>query len=88
MRFVTAADYAGGHSILVTFDDGTRVLADLGPHLDGEVFEPLRDVEVFRRFRVDPELDTVVWPNGADVAPEFLLEIGRPVRDDRMVRQP
>jgi hypothetical protein len=36
------------------------------------VFEPLRDPEVFKRFRVDPEFRTLVWPNGADFAPEFL----------------
>jgi hypothetical protein len=36
------------------------------------VFEPLRDVKVFGQLRVDPELDTIVWPNGADFAPEFI----------------
>jgi hypothetical protein len=40
--------------------------------LDGEVFEPLRDVEYFKTFKLHPELRTVVWPNGADFAPEFL----------------
>ena len=40
----------------------------------GEVFEPLKDTDVFRCFRVDTELDTIVWPTGADLAPEFLYE--------------
>jgi hypothetical protein len=82
MRYVTAAEHAGGHTLVVTFDDGAKLLVDMGPYLDGEVFEPLRDIEVFRAFRVDPELDTVVWPTGADVAPEFLLAIGRPILAD------
>ncbi len=38
------------------------------------MFEPLRDIENFKRFRVDPEMETVVWDNGADLAPEFLHE--------------
>ena len=40
--------------------------------LRGEVFEPLRDLELFRQLRYEPEYGTVVWPNGADLAPEFL----------------
>ena len=38
------------------------------------MFEPLRDVETFKRFRLDPELHTLDWPNGADFSPEFLHE--------------
>jgi hypothetical protein len=40
----------------------------------GEVFEPLRDPARFREFRLDREMNTVVWPNGADLAPEFLYD--------------
>ena len=36
------------------------------------MFEPLSDIERFKEFVVDPELDTIAWPNGADFAPEFL----------------
>lgn len=36
------------------------------------MFEPLRDVEVSSQLRVDPELQTIVWPNGADYAPELI----------------
>jgi hypothetical protein len=45
---------------------------DLSRELEGEVFEPLKDVGFFKSFRLDPELRTLVWPNGADFAPEFL----------------
>jgi len=45
---------------------------DLDAELKGEVFEPLRDLTVFRSFVVHPEVHTIVWPNGADPAPEFL----------------
>ena len=48
-------------------------------HLEGEVFEPLRDPHYFRTVRVHPELDTIVWENGADFSPDFLHEIGEQV---------
>jgi hypothetical protein len=81
MHFVREASYATGHKLFVTFDDGVEKLVDLGPHLDGEIFEPLKDVAYFRRFAVNPDLDTVTWENGADFSPDFLYEIGRPVTD-------
>jgi len=60
--------------IEVAFEDGTRRRLDLEAELWGEMFEPLRDPELFAQAKVDPELETVVWPNGADLAPEFLYE--------------
>lgn len=69
-----SADYVRGHTIHVRFADGTEADIDLRGELWGEVFEPLRDTEVFRSFRLDTELNTVTWPSGADLAPEFLYE--------------
>ncbi len=56
----------------VTFSDGTRREIDMASDLWGPVFEPLRDPAFFAQVRVDSQLGTVVWPNGADLAPEFL----------------
>jgi len=47
---------------------------DLKDELYGEIFEPLKDPDVFRRVAVHPEFHTLYWPNGADIAPEFLYE--------------
>jgi len=69
---VVDARYVADHVIWVRFRDGSEGEIDLGPELVGPVFEPLRDPEVFKGFRVDPEFRTLVWPNGADFAPEFL----------------
>jgi hypothetical protein len=69
---VVEARYIEGHRIWLRFRDGTEGEVDLGPELLGPVFEPLRDPETFKGFRIDPEFHTLVWPNGADVAPEFL----------------
>jgi hypothetical protein len=69
------ARHAGDHRIALRWDDGTSGEIDLANELDGPVFEPLQDVSVFGTFRLDPELGTLVWPNGADFAPEFLYEL-------------
>ena len=67
---VTDATYVSGHSLEVVFGDGTRKIVDFSPWLRGPVFEPLRDIEYFKRFILDGW--TVSWPNGADIAPETL----------------
>ena len=71
---LVSAEYVSGHTIRVRFADGTQGEIDLTPELWGEVFEPLKDPENFRRFRLDTELNTVTWPSGANLAPEFLYE--------------
>ncbi len=59
---------------MVKFEDGTEGEIDLSAELYGPVFEPLKDVMFFKQVRVDPELGTIVWPNSADLAPEFLYD--------------
>ena len=59
--------------IEVTFRDGIQRQHDLESGLWGPVFEPLRDPAYFAQVAVDPELGTVVWPNGADLSPEVLF---------------
>jgi hypothetical protein len=58
------------------FDDDTIKLVDLKPHLEGEIFQPLKNVEYFKKVKVNTDIDTICWDNGADFAPEFLDEIG------------
>jgi hypothetical protein len=74
---VVEAQYVRDHVVRLRFRDGTCGEVDLLPELWGEVFEPLKDVEYFKTFRLDPELETLVWPNGADFAPEFLHDAVR-----------
>ncbi len=64
------------YTLEVTFDHGVVRRIDLEPELSGDVFEPLKDPQVFAQVTVDQEAGTVVWPNGADLAPEFLYEAG------------
>lgn len=60
------------YKLEVAFNDGRRGVADLEGSFRGSVFEPLIDIDFFAKAAVDEELETVVWPNGADFAPEFL----------------
>ena len=71
---VTKAEYIGGYVLRLTFNNGESGDVDLEGELYGEMFAPLMDVAKFRDFRVDDEIDTVVWGNGADFAPEFFYE--------------
>lgn len=69
---VVEARHVSGHVVWLCFRDGTAGEIALAPTLLGPVFEPLRDPAVFKQFRIHPEFHTLVWPNGADFAPEFL----------------
>jgi hypothetical protein len=63
-----------GYRVWLRFADGVAGEVDLASELTGEVFEPLRDPAAFRTLRADPELRTLTWPNGADLAPEYLYQ--------------
>ncbi|MBU0568072.1 DUF2442 domain-containing protein [bacterium] len=69
---VTDAKYLDGHKVEVAFNDGRKGIADLSEVLRGPVFQPLKDKSIFAQLKLDKELDTISWPNGADVAPEYL----------------
>lgn len=75
---VKEAMYLHDYVLWVRFNDGMQGEVDLRDELDGEMFEPLRKRRLFRALRVDPVLGTVVWPNDADLAPEFLHEKMKP----------
>lgn len=66
--------YVRDYTIRVRFADGVQGDVDLADELWGEVFEPLRESAMFQAFRLDKELNTIAWPTGADLAPEFLHE--------------
>jgi hypothetical protein len=72
MPSVISAEYEGGHRIRLSFSEGTVKTVDFRKWLEGPVFEPLKDPSYFQRFFL--EGGTVVWPNGADIAPETLYE--------------
>lgn len=74
MSDVIEVRYVRDYTVWLRFEDGTEGEVDIARSFRGPVFEPLRNVEYFKQVRVDAELGTIVWPNGADIAPETLHE--------------
>ena len=68
------ASHIGDYTLFLRFSDGTEGEIDLERELTGEIFEPLKDIEFFKKFTINHEIHTIVWPNGADFAPDFLYE--------------
>ena len=66
--------HVGPYRVWVKFKDGPEGVIDLKDRLRGQVFEPLKDAAYFRTGRLDLEMNTITWPNGADFAPESLYE--------------
>lgn len=70
---VTKAQYVGGYKIHLWFSNNVDKVVDLSEKLQGAAFEPLRDVEYFKRFHI--AYNTIEWDNGADFAPEYLVAL-------------
>jgi hypothetical protein len=79
MLELIGAEYVDGYRIQVRFSNGEEGVVDLTEALWGPVFEPLKDLAKFKRFRVSDLFHTITWENGADLAPEYIY--------DRMVEQ-
>lgn len=69
---VSSFEIVGPHTLAVTFADGLTRTIDFLPILKGELYGPLREEEFFKRVKLDPEIHTLVWPNGADFDPATL----------------
>lgn len=70
---VTSVEYVGDYQLKLSFSNGVEGIIDLDQELHGEIFEPLKDKSLFQQVFLTSR--TIEWPNGADFAPEFLLEI-------------
>jgi len=60
------------YTLRVGFDDATEQTIDFRPVLAGELYGPLRELSIFNQVKIDPEVHTLVWPNGADFDPATL----------------
>ena len=69
---VQGFEIVGPYRLRVQFDDNTEQTIDFQPVLAGELYRPLRDLALFNQVRIDPEVRTLVWPNGADFDPATL----------------
>jgi len=71
---VRSFDIVAPYTLRVRFDDNTEQTIDFRPVLAGEMYGPLRNLELFNQVWIDPEVETLVWPNGADFDPATLHE--------------
>ncbi len=69
---VISVKVSAPYTLDVEFDDRTSQLIDFQPILKGEMYSPLRDLTLFNQVQIDPEVHTLVWPNGADFDPATL----------------
>lgn len=76
---VRSAQVLEGFRVLLEFSNGLEGIVDLRPYLEGRLFGPLRNAEEFSKLSVDASIGTISWPNGADINPNLLYEIRRPV---------
>jgi len=76
---IIKAEYISEYRIRLWFNTGDVREVDLADSLNGNVFEPLKDVVQFQNFHI--KLNTIEWDNGADFSPEYLFEHGTAVYD-------
>jgi hypothetical protein len=69
---VRSFEIISAYTLQIRFDDSTEQTIDFQPILAGELYSPLRNLELFNQVRIDPEVQTLVWPNGADFDPATL----------------
>ena len=73
----TEVKHLGDYRLYLAFNNGESGEVDLSDELEGEVFEALRDPALFSTVHHHPVMRTAAWDNGADLAPEFLLDLMR-----------
>ena len=69
---VVSFEHVSPHTLQVTFDDGKKQTIDFRPILAGDIYGPLQEEKFFNQVEIDPEVHTLVWPNGADFDPATL----------------
>lgn len=78
---VKKVEYLDGYKIKLLFNDNKTKIVDLENELWGQMYEPLKNIEYFKKVSVDQDLITIVWPNGVDFSPNFLYEIGEDITE-------
>lgn len=74
IHFVQNITLMPPYTLSFRFEDGTEQTINFEPVLHGELYGPLRDQNLFSQVKIDPEVRTLVWPNGADFDPATLYD--------------
>ncbi|MBU1077587.1 MAG: DUF2442 domain-containing protein [Spirochaetes bacterium] len=86
MHFVKNVKYLSEYKLLVIFKNGVIKQVDFKEHLNGEIFTSLKEINYFKTVRVNQDIDTIVWENGADFSPDFLYDIGIDIDHSALVK--
>ena len=81
MRWIKDLNYIGNYRLKLKFENNEVKEVDLKNYLDGAVFEPLKNIDFFKKVSLNSDIDTIIWPNNADYSPDFLYEIGKPINN-------
>ncbi len=84
---VVSLKVSAPYTLEVGFDDNSTRIIDFNPILNGELYSPLRDLAVFNQVKIDPEVHTLVWPNGADFDPATLHDWSEQVEELTTISQ-
>jgi hypothetical protein len=76
---VRSAKYIDQYKLLVTFSGNIKKVVNFEKHLKGKIFEPLINLEYFKKFTVNKDTHTINWPNEADFSPDFLFKVGKKI---------
>ena len=79
--YITKAKHIKDYQVWLQFNNGQKGIVDLSETLWGGMFESLKDKSLFAQVKIDKEMETIVWPNGADLAPEFLYDLLKPTKE-------
>lgn len=84
---ITQVTHAGDYRLELVFDDGLKSTVDFRQRVltRGGIWSPLHNIAYFKQARIDPNLQTIIWPNGVDICPDVLygLASGHPLPDAR-----
>ncbi|MGB3850614.1 MAG: DUF2442 domain-containing protein [Tunicatimonas sp.] len=80
--WVTEATYTADYKVYLAFSDGSSGEVDLESHFQTPIFQPLREKEYFKSFKLGEW--TLEWENGADFAPEFLYDLASKTEPQRV----
>ena len=80
MHWIKDVKYVREYQLQIQFENGKCMLIDLRSHLEGEIFKPLKEIAYFKTVKLNEDIDTIVWSNNADFSPDFLYEIGKPIK--------
>ena len=80
MHWVKSAEYKSGYEIIIGFENNEVKVVNLEGLITKGIFSDLKDIDKFKKFKVNHDTDTIEWENGADLSPDFLYEAGKSIK--------